>query len=332
MAAFHSDRICQYPIFHNVHRSLVFFLLLTLLSACEPAHEAPLRLGNHPWPGYESLHLAESLGYFEQASIRSVAFANASQSVLALRNGTVDAATLTLDETLSLIQDGVDLRVVLVMDISNGADVVMAQPKIVSLQGIRGKKVAVENGAVGAVMLDATLESAGLKIEDIQLLSVTMNEHVNAYRTGKADVVVTFEPVRGELLRLGARILFDSSAIPGRIVDVLVVRANAMPEHRLALKELVAGHFKALDYLARQPQDAAQRMAPFLSVAANEVLPQFDGLKLPNLAENKALLSGSSPLLKTQAAHLAELMLRRKLLQRVVNVDHLFEPVFLPQE
>jgi NitT/TauT family transport system substrate-binding protein len=316
----------------NIFPYAAVIFLLTMLAACDSAQKAPLRLGTHPWPGYETLHLAESLGYFERSAVRTVQYANASQTVLALRNGTVDAAALTLDETLTLVQDGVDLRVILVMDISNGADVVMARPEILSLRGIRGRRVAVENGAVGAVMLDATLEAAGLKIEDIQLVSATMNEHVNIYRTGKADVVVTFEPVRSLLMKQGARMLFDSSAIPGRIMDVLVVRANVMNEHREGLRKLIAAHFKALEYQARQPQDAARRIAPFLGVEVAEVLPQYDGLILPDLSENHTLLSGKTPRLKTQAATLATLLYKRKLLQRVVSVDQLIEPMFLPQK
>lgn len=325
------ERFHRFSSYRNIHFTLIL-LVMTMLSGCEPAAEAPLRLGTHPWPGYESLHLAESLGYFDQSTIRNVALANASQCAFALRSGTVDAATLTLDEMLSLVQDDIDLRVILVMDISHGADVVVAHPSVKNLQGLRGKKIAVENGAVGAVMLDATLEAAGLKIDDVQLISSTINEHVNAYRTGKAEVVVTFEPMRSELLKLGAHILFDSSKIPGRIVDVLVVRTAVINKHRNALKKLVAAHFKALQYQAQQPQDAAKRIAPFLGVDVADVLPQYDGLKLPDLLENHALLSGNIPGLKTQAANLADLLYRRKLLQRVVSVEQLIDPMYLPQE
>lgn len=311
---------------------LLATLALVLLSGCNPAPKDPVRIAIHPFPGYETLHLALSLGYIDTALVRPVEMVNASQAAQALRNHTVDAAMMTLDEALSLMQDGVDLRVVLVMDLSNGADVVMARPEIANLQALRGKRVAVENGAVGAVMLDATLEEAGLKPADVQLLATTFNDHASVYLNGKADAVVTFEPVRSELLKQGAKILFDSSRIPGRIVDVLAVRTGAILEHRDALKQVVASHFKAMDYLAVKPQDAARRLAPFMGVKEAEVTAQFDGLKLPTLAENRALLSGVTADLNTRAASLAGLMLRRKLLQRAVNTEHLADPMFLPQE
>jgi NitT/TauT family transport system substrate-binding protein len=307
------------------------FAIITLLTGCNPNSQTALRVATIPWPGYETIHLAQSLGYLDSKSVRLVEMANNTQASMAFRNGTVDAGLLTLDETLNLLQDGVDLRVILIMDISDGADVVMARPEIASLQALRDKRVAVENTAVGALMLDALLEASGLDIADIKLVSKTVNEHTHAYIQGKVDAVVTFEPVKSELLKQGAHILFDSSQIPGRIIDVLTVRTSAMVTHQQALQALVAAHFRALDYLSSQPQDAAKRIAPFLSVTQEEVLIQFDGLKLPGLLDNRALLATTPPELKITAARLARLMLEHHLLQHQVDVSELADPRFLPQ-
>lgn len=320
--------LCLYRLI----KCICFTLSLTgliWLAGCSPP-ETTLRVATIPWPGYESLHLAQSLGYFQPNQIRLIELANASQLTLALRNDTVDAGFSTLDEALDLIQDGVQLRVILVVDFSSGADVVMARPDIPNLQALRGKRVAVENAAVGATMLDAMLEESGLSVSDIKIVAATVDEHFNIYKSGKVDAVVTFEPTRSALLKLGAHILFDSSRIPNRIVDVLVVRADKIAGHSKELKNLVAAHFRALDFQKQQPQDAAKIIAPFLGVSAVEVAAQYDGIKIPTLAENHTFLSGAQPQLKTVAADLSELMLRHKLLHHAVNSEHLAEPMFLP--
>lgn len=305
---------------------------LLVLTSCTPAPEAPLRIAIHAWPGYETLHLAQQQSYFNPSRIRLTEMANASQTSLALRNGTVEAGCLTLDEVLSLAQDGIDLRVVLVMDISDGADAVMARPDVAGLHALRGKRIALENGAVGAIMLDALLETANLKVSDIDLVPATVDEHEKIYQSGKVDAVVTFEPVRNALLKRGARVIFDSSEIPERIMDVLVVRNDRLAEHRQALKDIVAAHFHALEYREKQPQDAARILAPFLNVAEHEVIAQYDGLKVPTLEENHRFLSGAQPTLNSRAAELAELMLHHKLLQRKTNTAQLSDPGFLPEK
>ncbi|MBU1985825.1 MAG: ABC transporter substrate-binding protein [Proteobacteria bacterium] len=299
------------------------------LNGCTRQQEPLLRVASNAWPGYETLYLARSLGYYDDQLIRLVEIPSNSQVLQALRNGMIEAACLTLDEAITLIQDGMDLRVVLVMDVSHGGDVLMASPGIDTLQSLRGKRVGVENAAVGAIMLDAALEAGKLQDKDITIVPLTVDEHAAAYLAGKIDAAVTFEPVRSQLLQAGAHILFDSSQIPGRIIDVLVVRAEIAPLHKKALKNLLKGHFRARDYLTTQPQDAEKRLAPRLG---NNALAQFTGLNMPDIQENQTLLGGNPPPLQITAGTLAELMLQRKLLQGTVSVDRLVDPSFLPAE
>lgn len=297
---------------------------------CSKSPEKPFRVATLPWPGYESMHLALSLGYISDAHIRSVEMTSANQSSAALRNGTVDAAMLTLDEGLFLMQDNVDIKAVLIMDVSNGADVAMARPEIVKLEDLREKRIGVEPGAIGAVMFDALLRFAGLSVGDVQLVPMPVNEHSNAYKEGKIDAVVTFDPERTKLLEQGARTLFDSSRIPDRIYDILFVRTAALKAHRQSIANLVASHFKALEYIKTHPEDTAVRLAPFLGVSTNLVTQQFEGLKLPSLEENRAQMSGTTPLLEQRARELVETMLRHKLMHKGVKVDQLIDPSFLP--
>lgn len=307
---------------------LVFGGSALLLNVCAKRQEPLLRVASNVWPGYETLYLARSLGYYEDKNIRLVEMPSSSQVSQSLRNGMIEAACLTLDEALFLMQDGMDLRVVLIMDVSHGADVVMARPGIDTLQALRNKRIGVENAAVGAVMLDAALQAGELQAQDVTVVALTVAEHADAYLAGKIDAVVTFDPVRGELLKAGAHVLFDSSQVPGRIVDVLVVRSEITAAHTQALKALLKGHFRALEHLASQPQDAAKRMAPRLN---GDALAQFTGLSLPDLKGNRALLSGNPAPLKSTATELADLMLNRKLLQKKVSVERLADPSFLAE-
>lgn len=113
----------------------------------------PLRAGISPWPGYETLFLARSLGYLESSSIRLVELPSATEVMQALRNESLEIATLTLDETVTMLASGVKLKVVAVMGISSGTDALLAQPQYQSLQDLKGKRIGVENTAAGATVL-----------------------------------------------------------------------------------------------------------------------------------------------------------------------------------
>ncbi len=59
---------------------------------------------------------------------------------------------------------------------------------------------------------------------------------------------MTFGPARIKLLKAGAIPLFDSTMIPGEIVDTLAVSTQAIADNEANLQALVAARFKALDY------------------------------------------------------------------------------------
>lgn len=307
-------------------RGFVPILALALLAACTPEPPPLLRVGTSLWPGYEPLFLARELGYFEGASIRLVEYPSATQVLRAYRNGVLEAACLTLDEVLLIeSQQGEAPRIVAVMDVSNGADVLLARPPLASLADLKGRTVGVEDTALGAFMLSRVLERAGLARSDIALRSLEVNEHERAFRDGRLDAVITFEPVRTKLMVGGARVLFDSSEIPGEIVDVLGVKREALASQPEQVAVLLRGFFRALGYLQAHPEDASRRMAMRHEVTPQEFHALLQGLQLPDLRANLALLGERSSLPASGQA-LADVMLERRLIARPVNVGALLDP------
>ena len=298
---------------------------LALAGCGEPV--SALRVGSIVFPGYELMFLARDLGLLEERSVRMVELISNTDALRALAAGQIDAAALTLDELMSARADGVDLKVVLLLDVSAGADVVLGKPGI-SLDKLAGKRIGAEDSAGGAIMLNALLRAAGLHVNQIQKVPATLAASEELYKSGQVDAVVTAEPWAGRLEKLGARRLFDSTAIPGRIVDVLGVRAELIDSHAVALRQLVEGHFLALQYMRGNAGDASRRMSPRLQTPANEVMLGFQGLKFPDATENLAMMGTGGALEKT-LADLQKVMVEAALLDRAQRFDDLIDTRFL---
>lgn len=306
------------------------FISSLFLTGCIAEPEKPLRVGTNLWPGYETLYLAQNLGYFENKPIRLVELSSATDVLHAFRNGILDVAALTLDETLTLLQTDPDLKVILVMDISNGADALLANPaSILGLSSLKGARIAVENSAVGAIMLTRALERANLTIKDVEIISATVDKHYELYMSGKVDAVVTFDPVRIKLLNVGAKTLFDSHQIPGQIVDVLVTRKTLLKNRPDILQTLLNGQFQALTYLHNHPEKAAKKIAPRLAITPNELTQSFQGITLPDLHANQLLMKGPNPKLQNTARQLVTMMLEKKLLFKEPQINNLISDRFL---
>lgn len=308
-------------LFHSLKLIFLALVLMLPLSSCKPMPEAPLRIASNTWPGYEPLYLARSLGYYQDSQVNLVEMTSASEVIHALRNHTIEGAALTLDEVLTVMEDGYQLKVILVMDFSNGGDVLLSKPEITSLTQLRGKNIAVEYTAVGAILLNGALNAAELNVRDVNIIACSFDEHQVCYT--QADAVVTFEPNRTNILALGANQLFDSSQIPGRIIDVLAVHADVLDSHPKALEQLVTGYFQAINYLNQKPQAAAELMKARLQLTPRQVLQSYQGLHLPDLAENLDLLRGETSKLEEIAIELSIFMHERRLLSHKVSVQAL---------
>lgn len=289
-----------------------------------------IRIASNIWPGYEFLFLARELKYLNKDVVRLVELPSASVCLEALSAGTVEGAALTLDEVLTAQSEGLDLKVVAVLDVSMGADVILAHSGIKTLQDLKGKTVGVEKSAVGAVMLYSALEKAKLKISDIKIKQMNVNRHRDAYLSGDVDALVTFEPVISQLSKSNSTKLFTSADIPGRIVDVIAVRAEVLDSNPEAVKELVAAHFKALEKFQSTPKAMSVIMARRLKVKPDEVAELYTDIELPDVLGNRELVLGKPAKLEQSTNELAKIMIRGGLLPKNFVIPEIAAGKFLP--
>lgn len=295
----------------------------TCLAGCG-APPPPLRVGAISFAGYAFLFLAERLGRLDRAQLRLVELRSNTDALRALSTRRLEAAALTLDEVLSAVHDGVPLKVVAVLDTSQGADAVMARPEITSPALARGRRIGVEATATGGLVLAAFLDQAGLSTADVIATPMKLAQAAEAYRSGAVDLAITAEPHVTALEALGAQRLFDSSAMPGRIVDVLAMRQEFLATHARALQALMAAHFSALVAYRAQPQAQAEALAPWLQLPPGRVASAFRGLHFPSPAENLQLLRPGGAVVEGLPA-LVALMRQRGLLSGDVDTGSLFD-------
>ena len=275
------------------------------LAACQPPPQAPLKLGLNPWVGYDPMVLARDRGLLDAAQVKVVELASSSETQRHLRNGLLDGAALTLDETLRLADEGVDLRIVLLLSTSAGADVVMARPDIRSPAGLRGRSIAVERTTVGALMLQRLLQVGGLQPHEVQVRNLEASQHLAALRNGLVDAAVTYEPLAGTLQAEGLRPVFDSRQMPGDIVDVLVVRAETLSRRQPQVEAAVLGWRRGLGALESDPQASAEMLAVGVDLTPADYLTTLKGLKFYTDQEGQALMSGRPRTLGRQSESLA---------------------------
>jgi len=300
-------------------------LVLPLLG-CMREPETALRIGTNVWIGSEPLYLARELGRLDPTAVQLVEYPSASEVLRAFRNQAIDGMVISLDELFGLAVDGLQPRLILVVDVSHGADVIVGRRGMQTMHDLKGKSVAVESSALGAFVLSRALALNGMQASDVNVVHLESNEQPRAFEKGQVDGAVTFDPYRAQFLQAGAKVLFDSTQIPGEIVDLLAVRATVLEKQPRAVQAVLTGWFGAMEYMKREPNDAARRMGIRQQTTGEQFLEAQQGLRVPSREDNLRMLGGAIPELAVTGRRLMALMVDGKLLRTGLDIEGVLAP------
>jgi NitT/TauT family transport system substrate-binding protein len=305
---------------------ILALVVLLPLAACTRQPETALRIGTNVWIGGEPLYLARELGGLDPKIVQLVEYPSASEVLRAFRNQAIDGMVISLDELFGLAVDGLQPKIILVIDVSNGADVVVGRSGMRSMKDLKGKSVAVESSALGAFVLSRALALNGMQAGDVNVVHLESNEQPSAFEKAQVDGAVTFDPYTAQFVKAGAQTLFDSSQIPGEIVDLVAVRASVLEKQPNHVQALLTGWFGAIDYMKREPKDAARRMGIRQQTSGEQFLEAQRGLRVPTREENLKMLGGPTPELAVTGRRLLALMLEAKLLRSSLEIESVLAP------
>lgn len=277
--------------FHNsIRTKLLVFLSLIISSAT--AYSAPLKIGYSDWPGWVAWEVAIEKGMFEEAGVEvEFEWFDYVASMDAFAAGQLDAVSMTNGDTLVTGSTGAKSVMIIINDYSNGNDMVVAAPGIESIKDLKGKKVGVEIGFVGHLLLLNALEKSGMTEADVELVNVPTNETPQVLASGDVDAIVAWQPSSGQALSLvpGSKKIYSSADEPGLIYDVLAVSPESLDANKEAWSKVVDVWYKAVAFI-KDPateDEAVSIMAARVGLSPEEYKPFLSGTKILTLEEAK---------------------------------------------
>lgn len=146
--------------------------------------------------------------------------------------GEFDACTMTNMDALTIpAAGGVDSTALVVGDFSNGNDGVVLKGGD-TLADIAGRDVNLVELSVSHYLLARGLEGVGLSESDVTVVNTSDADLVGVYANDDVTATVTWNPLLSEVAKVpDSEIVFDSSEIPGEIVDLLVVNTETLAAH-----------------------------------------------------------------------------------------------------
>ena len=172
--------------------------------------------------------------------------------------GEYDGCSMTNMDALSIpAAGGVDTTALIIGDFSNGNDGIVLKGKE-ALADIKGQDVNLVELSVSHYLLARALDSVGLKESDLRVVNTSDADMVAAFATPDVTAVVTWNPLLSEIEAFpDARKVFDSSEIPGEIIDIMMVNTDTLRHNPDFGKALVGAWYEAMGVIAAETGDAA---------------------------------------------------------------------------
>jgi len=177
--------------------------------------------------------------------------------------GQFDGVSATNMDTLSIPSGGgVDTTALIVGDYSNGNDAVIIKGDG-DLTSLAGKPVNLVELSVSHYLLARGLDSVGLSEADLDgVINTSDADMIAAFATDDVEAVVTWNPLVSSILEEpGANSVFDSSDIPGEIIDLMVVNTETLEANPDFGKALVGAWYEVMGLMAAGDEDVLTAMA-----------------------------------------------------------------------
>ena len=179
------------------------------------AQAGTLSIGHTTWVGYGTLYLAQDLGYFKEngLTVELPVVEEASMYMAAQASGELSGSASTIDEVLKY-RPQFCFKAVAALDDSHGGDGVLVGKDVKSLQELKGKSVAVNEGSTSQFWLSYLLKKHGMTMSDITVQNMTADDAATAFIAGRVPAAVTWEPHLSMVRdKQQAKVLIDSTQL-----------------------------------------------------------------------------------------------------------------------
>lgn len=182
------------------------------------------------------------------------------ESINQYTSGSFDACVMTNMDALTIpAVGGVDSTALIVGDFSNGNDgIILKNGK--TLKDIKGRKVNLVEFSVSHYLLARGLQSVGMSERDVKTVNTSDADIVSAFNSPDVTAEVTWNPQLSEVKAMpGATEVFNSSQIPGEIIDMTVVNSKVLKDNPKFAKALVGAWYETMALMSKD--DAAGKAA-----------------------------------------------------------------------
>ncbi|MEZ4693062.1 MAG: hypothetical protein R2837_03465 [Aliarcobacter sp.] len=244
------------------------FLLFTIFifTSCSIQENKKLKIATTSWIGYTPLLYAQEKGWLEPLNIKLLNVVSLSESMYLYKGNNADVYMGTQYEYNFLAQKIESLIPIMLMNKSNGGDLVMSNFSVDELQKTEQEiDVYLEMDSINSILFEVFIKKYNLENKQINYINKDQAYISELKNINKPTVIVTYVPYNKILEKNGFKSLETTkNNYDLLVIDGMITTKETLNENKKTFLELKKLINKAIENLQNDPKEYYETIKDYL--------------------------------------------------------------------
>ncbi|MFY9089062.1 ABC transporter substrate-binding protein [Arcobacter aquimarinus] len=244
------------------------FLLFTIFifTSCSIQENKKLKIATTSWIGYTPLLYAQEKGWLEPLNIKLLNVVSLSESMYLYKGNNADVYMGTQYEYNFLAQKIESLIPIMLMNKSNGGDLVMSNFSVDELQKTEQEiDVYLEMDSINSILFEVFIKKYNLENKQINYINKDQAYISELKNINKATIIVTYVPYNKILEKNGFKSLETTkNNYDLLVIDGMITTKETLNENKKTFLELKKLINKAIENLQNDPKEYYETIKDYL--------------------------------------------------------------------
>jgi len=275
----------------------IILMAVFVITACgaQTSAEAqpPLKVAWLVFNGYGPFFIAQDQGIFQKhnVQVQGVPADTTAGEIIALNGNAADCALIVFSDAVPAAEAS-DLKIVMLIDSTNGADQLIGPSDAASVADLKGKRIGVAFGSYSELFVREILKQNGLNPGDVQLVNVAPEALLGAL--GKTvDAGHTYDPYSSQARSEGYKEIASTADVPNLIFDAVACNSSVLQQRPDEVRAFIASWFESLSWWQANVQAGNAIIAQATEQKPEDI--STEGIKLFALKDNQDAFDSNNP-------------------------------------
>lgn len=263
-----------------------------------------LRVGFNDWVGSSVVLYGVEKDLFAKRGLKIdlFSFDNLQDAGRAMIRGSLDLTFTTLWDLMQTDPGKDSPTVLMVVDVSHGADGLVTQPEIKSVHELINKKVAAKLGTINHLILLEALNLYEIEPHQVKIVDVSNEAGAAKMYNKTVEGAVAWQPLLGQIAKkVNGNITYTTRDQDSIVIDVLASRSEFVSEHSLEITQFVLAWFDIMYEIETKPEQLFKVLSEQLGSSEGVLAQNYQQLKKGDIQLNQEMFAPNGKLNQAKA-------------------------------